>query len=248
MLPAAVHVNAPVGINTIVPPPAEIGAGAVIVTIAAVPLINVIGLVGAIVVALAIVGAAAVVASSPEYLMFVNVGLPVQLSNTPLAGVPKTGAVNTMPDDVHAEITPLATVPNAGVTNVGDVANTSAPDPVSPVTAAAKLVLDGVAKNVATPDPKPETPVDTGSPVQLVRVPEAGVPNAGATKVLFLHKSSTEICLVTLLCTKGTLSAPVAEVAAGNCSMVTEVILILNSYQQKCCSVDECLQCCKASS
>jgi hypothetical protein len=172
ILPAAVHVNAPVGINTIVPPPAEIGAGAVIVSIAAVPLINVIGLVGAIVVALAIVGAAAVVASSPEYLMFVNVGLPVQLSNTPLAGVPKTGAVNTMPDEVHAEILPLATVPNAGVTNVGDVANTNAPVPDSPVTAEAKFALVGVAKKVATFAPNPLRPDATGSPVQLVNVPD----------------------------------------------------------------------------
>ena len=67
MLPALVVVNTPVGINVILPPPLEIGLGAVIVTIAAVPDINVIGSVGAIVVALAIVGAAAVVAINPEY-------------------------------------------------------------------------------------------------------------------------------------------------------------------------------------
>jgi hypothetical protein len=177
MLPAAVHVNAPVGINIIVPPPAEIGLGAVIVTTAVVPLINVIGLVGAIVVALAIVGAAAVVAASPEKLTFVSVGLPVQLSRTPLAGVPKTGAVNTMPDDVHAEITPLATVPNTGavivgVVSVGLVPNTNAPVPVSPVTADAKFALDGVAKNVATFAPNPLMPDATGNPVQLVNVPD----------------------------------------------------------------------------
>jgi hypothetical protein len=172
ILPAAVHVNAPVGIKTIVPPPAEIGVGAVIVTIAVVPLINVIGLVGAIVAALAMVGAAAVVATSPENLTSVNVGLPVQLSSTPLVGVPNTGVVNTILVEVHAEILPLATMPNAGVTNVGDVANTSAPDPVSPVTAEIKFALVGVAKKVATFAPSPLTPVDTGSPVQLVNVPD----------------------------------------------------------------------------
>ena len=50
-------------------------------------------------------------------------------------------------------------VPNAGVTNVGLVANTKAPEPVSPVTAAAKLAELGVPKNVATPAPKPVSPV-----------------------------------------------------------------------------------------
>ena len=51
ILPAVVQVKAPVGIKTILPPPKEIGLGAVIVTIAVVPEMKVIGLVGAIVVA-----------------------------------------------------------------------------------------------------------------------------------------------------------------------------------------------------
>src|SRR5574343_211233 len=78
---------------------------------------------------------------------------------------------------------PEAGVPSAGVTSVGEVANTSAPDPVSPVTAAARLADEGVAKNVATPAPNPEIPVDTGKPVQLVRVPLVGVPKTGVTNV-----------------------------------------------------------------
>lgn len=69
-------------------------------------------------------------------------------------------------------------VPNAGVTNVGLVANTNAPDPVSSVTAAAKFEDDGVAKNVATPAPRPETPVEIGNPVAFVNVPDDGVPRA----------------------------------------------------------------------
>ena len=50
-------------------------------------------------------------------------------------------------------------VPKAGVTSVGLVANTKAPEPVSPVTAAAKLAELGVPKNVATPEPKAVRPV-----------------------------------------------------------------------------------------
>ncbi len=81
-----------------------------------------------------------------------------------------------------------------GVTNVGDVANTKAPEPVSPVTAAAKFEEEGVAKKVATPVPRPSTPVDIGNPVAFVRTPEAGVPSAGVVrvglvKVLFVRVS-----------------------------------------------------------
>jgi len=65
----------------------------------------------------------------------------------------------------------------------GEVANTKAPVPVSSVTADAKLADEGVPKKVATPVAKPDTPVEIGSPVQLVRVPEDGVPNAGVTRV-----------------------------------------------------------------
>ena len=74
-------------------------------------------------------------------------------------------------------------VPSAGVTSVGEVANTKAPEPVSFVTAAARLAEEGVAKNVATPAPRPLTPVEMGKPVVLVRTPDVGVPNAGVTSV-----------------------------------------------------------------
>jgi hypothetical protein len=78
---------------------------------------------------------------------------------------------------------PLEGVPKAGVTKVGEVANTNAPLPVSSVSAAARLALEGVASQAATPVPRPLTPVLMGSPVQLVRVPEVGVPKSGVTKV-----------------------------------------------------------------
>jgi hypothetical protein len=77
----------------------------------------------------------------------------------------------------------LEGVPKAGVTSVGDVANTADPVPVSSVKAASKFAEEGVAKKVATPVPKPLTPVEIGKPVRLVAVPEAGVPKAGVTNV-----------------------------------------------------------------
>lgn len=46
------------------------------------------------------------------------------------------------------------------------------------MTADARFALDGVAKNVATPVPRPLTPVLIGNPVAFVRVPDDGVPNA----------------------------------------------------------------------
>jgi len=69
-------------------------------------------------------------------------------------------------------------VPKIGVTSVGLVAKTLAPVPVSSVKAAAKLALVGVAKNVAIPVAKPETPVLIGKPVAFVNVPLEGVPKA----------------------------------------------------------------------
>ena len=64
ILPAVVVVKIPVGINVMVPPPREIGDGAVIVATGVTPDTKAIMVVGAIVVALAIVGAAAPVAFS----------------------------------------------------------------------------------------------------------------------------------------------------------------------------------------
>ena len=65
--------------------------------------------------------------------------------------------------------------------NVGSVAKTSEPLPVSSVTAAARLALDGVPRNVATPAPRPAIPVLTGNPVALVSVAADGVPRSGVT-------------------------------------------------------------------
>ena len=82
-------------------------------------------------------------------------------------------------------------VPRAGVTSVGDVANTSEPVPVSSDTAVAKFAELGVAKKVATPVPKPLTPVEIGRPVALVSVADVGVPNTGVTNVGDVDKATS---------------------------------------------------------
>ena len=87
---------------------------------------------------------------------------------------------------------PLVGVPSSGVTSVGEVANTSEPVPVSSVMAAIALALDGVARNVATPVPRPETPVLMGRPVAFVSVPLEGVPSAGVTSVGELLNTTVE--------------------------------------------------------
>jgi len=66
---------------------------------------------------------------------------------------------------------------------VGDAENTREPVPVSSVIADTKLADVGVAKNVAMLAARPDTPVEIGNPVQLVSVPDDGVPRAGVTRV-----------------------------------------------------------------
>ena len=85
-------------------------------------------------------------------------------------------------------IVPVAATPpivnpvvKLGVMIVGMLLPITKPEPVSSVIAERKLALDGVARNVATPVPRPLTPVLIGNPVAFVSTPLAGVPNAGAT-------------------------------------------------------------------
>lgn len=95
--------------------------------------------------------------------------------------IPVTPVVSGSP--VTFVIVPEVGVPSMGVTSEGDVAKTTAPVPVSPVTAAAKFAVDGVARKVATPVPNPLTPVAIGRPVALVSVAADGVPRFGVTSV-----------------------------------------------------------------
>ena len=76
---------------------------------------------------------------------------------------------------------------------VGEVPNTRAPEPVSSVTAAARLADVGVARKVDTPVPRPDTPVLIGRPVALVSTPEVGVPSKGATSVGVLLRTTEPV-------------------------------------------------------
>jgi hypothetical protein len=69
-----------------------------------------------------------------------------------------------VPDRLVA--TPDAGVPRAGVTNVGLVANTNEPDPVSSVTAEARLADEDVARKVATPVASPVIPPTATDPAE----------------------------------------------------------------------------------
>ena len=85
--------------------------------------------------------------------------------------------------------------------SVGAVANTKEPVPVSSVTAEIRFAEDGVARNVATPVPRPEIPVSIGRPVAFVKVPADGFPrsgvvNVGDVKVLFVRVSERSLSKV----------------------------------------------------
>jgi hypothetical protein len=124
ILPAVVQVNAPVGINVIAPPPAEIGLGAVMVTIAVVPETKAIGVVGAIVVALATVGAAALTA-----LKLLNTRLvPVA---APMTGVTSVGVVANTAEPVP--VSSVKAVRKLALLGVAKNVATLAANPLMPV-------------------------------------------------------------------------------------------------------------------
>jgi hypothetical protein len=135
----------------------------------------------------------------------------------PLAtgSVPVTPVVSGKP--VRLVAVPEEGVPKAGVTNVGLFANTLAPVPVSSVKTAAKLALDGVAKNVATLAAKPLMPVLRGRPVQFVNVPLLGVPKTGVTSVGLVESTllPEPVELVTPVPPLATGRVPVTPVVKG---------------------------------
>jgi hypothetical protein len=110
---------------------------------------------------------------------------------------------------------PVGTPVNAGVVRDGLVANTAEPVPVSSVRAVLKFAELGVAKKVATPEPSPDTPVETGKPVQLVKVPEVGVPKRGVVKDGLVFK--------TLLPEPVELVTPVPPLATGSVPVTPDV-------------------------
>ena len=76
-----------------------------------------------------------------------------------------------------------------GVTNTGLLVKATVLDPLSSVRADARLALEGVAKKVATPVPRPLTPELIGNPVAFVKVPDCGVPSIGVTRVGLVAKT-----------------------------------------------------------
>ena len=126
----------------------------------------------------------------------------------------KTSAVanvrsNAAPDDLMlSPVKELAVPPLiAGVARLGVLANTNAPLPVSSVTAAARLALDGVPSQVATPAPSevmPVPPLATGR-VPLTSVVRTTAPNAGSAPVTPL---STVPVAPTAVTTTGLVPCP----------------------------------------
>ena len=109
----------------------------------------------------------------------------------PTGRVPVTPVVRGSP--VTLVITPEVGVPSKGAISVGVLANTRAPEPVSSVTAAARLEELGVPRKVATLAPRPDTPVLIGRPVALVSTPEVGVPSRGAISVGVLLRTTEPV-------------------------------------------------------
>ena len=75
---------------------------------------------------------------------------------------------------------PLVGVPKSGVVRLGDVANTSKPEPVSSVMAVARLALDDAPSHVAMPDASDVMPVP---PEPAGSVPDTSVASDTAPKV-----------------------------------------------------------------
>ena len=128
-------------------------------------------------------------------------------------------------------------VPRSGVTNVGDVANTSAPVPVSSVTAARKLADEGVPKKVAIPEPKPATPVEIGKPVALIRSAWPTVPSVGLTMTGSVNRLATDTCLVVVPWTNGKTSVPVKGVVAKGSWLIFTLAIVFTrrKWLQKQC-------------
>lgn len=105
---------------------------------------------------------------------------PVRAENAVLPPDPQSDPVPlTTPEELACRhCVPVATSLKVRPEAVGEVPNMASPVPVFVVSAASRFAEEAVARKVATPEPSPEIPVATGSPVALVRVAEDGVPSA----------------------------------------------------------------------
>jgi hypothetical protein len=115
----------------------------------------------------------------------------------------------------------LAVAVSVTPSRVALVPNTNAPVPVSPVTAPARFADVGVARNVATPVPRPETPVLIGKPLALVSVTLEGVPRAGVISVGLLAKTNAPVPVSSEM----TPASSAEEVAAKSLSLLAVLAL-----------------------
>ena len=128
-------------------------------------------------------------------------------------------------------------VPKSGATKTGALANTKAPVPVSSVTAVRKLVDEGVAKNVAMPAPKPETPEAIGKPVALIRSAWPTTPKVGLDITGLVNKPVIATCLVVVPWTNGKTSVPVKGVVAKGSWLIFTLAIVFTrrKWLQKQC-------------
>jgi hypothetical protein len=211
MLPAAVVVKSPVGMSVIDPPPDAMGAGGVMVTTAAVPLINTMGVVGEMVAALAMVGAAADVAVTPDTIGVVRVGVVAKTAEpVPVSSV---SAVRKLADD--------------GV--VKNVA-TLVPRPDTPV-AIGKPVQFASVPEVGVPSAGVTSVGDVNVPPENVPPVTAGVVTVGVVNGALVNIDVAVICLVMAPWTMTWTSVPALEEATGSAVIVTVAI---RSFLRKC--------------
>jgi hypothetical protein len=108
---------------------------------------------------------------------------------------PKAQFKVSVPVDIVGAVFVSMRLVIVALVSVGAVAKTKLPPvPVSSVMAVFKLAELGVARNAATLVPSPLTPVEIGSPVQLVSVPLEGVPSIGVTSVGEVKESVSPLC------------------------------------------------------
>ena len=89
----------------------------------------------------------------------------------------------------------------------------------------------------------PVTPVVKGNPVALVRVPLAGVPNAGVTKVELVNNKAFVTCFVVPPCTMGKTSDVAAAVATGKAEIAIVAMLIISCKNVKTLTVgNQCIR------
>lgn len=120
-----------------------------------------------------------------------------------------------VPSTVQLLNVPDVGVPRTGVTKAGLVANTSAPVPVSSVTAAARFADDGVPRNVATPVPNeviPVPPLATAKVPASVMVPDVVMGEPDTVRPVVPPERATEVTVPVDAAAKDKTPEPFVEI------------------------------------